>query len=218
MKKFAFFLGVVCAASVSAQAPSGSDVTAWEKRAQGVTIVRDDWGIPHIHGKTDADVVFGADVRAGRRRLQSRRDELHQLHGPAGRGGGRERSLARPAHEAVHQSRHDEGEVRGESGVAEEADERLGRRAQLLPVQASRRHAAGHQAFRAVDGADVQRRQHRRRHREGESQRSSQAFYGSQRRGAGARPATRDDVRRAVRLERHRDRAVEHRPRTTRCC
>ncbi|MGH8215492.1 MAG: penicillin acylase family protein, partial [Rhodanobacteraceae bacterium] len=27
--------------------------------AQNVTITRDDWGIPHIHGKTDADAVFG---------------------------------------------------------------------------------------------------------------------------------------------------------------
>jgi len=27
--------------------------------AQNVTITRDTWGIPHIHGKTDADAVFG---------------------------------------------------------------------------------------------------------------------------------------------------------------
>jgi acyl-homoserine-lactone acylase len=25
-----------------------------------VTITRDDWGIAHVHGKTDADAVFGA--------------------------------------------------------------------------------------------------------------------------------------------------------------
>ncbi len=31
----------------------------WTKRAQNVTIVRDDWGIAHIYAKTDADVVFG---------------------------------------------------------------------------------------------------------------------------------------------------------------
>ena len=31
----------------------------WTKRAQNVTIVRDDWGIAHIYSKTDADVVFG---------------------------------------------------------------------------------------------------------------------------------------------------------------
>ncbi|MDE2465430.1 MAG: penicillin acylase family protein, partial [Alphaproteobacteria bacterium] len=30
-----------------------------KKEAQNVTITRDDWGIPHVHGKTDADAVFG---------------------------------------------------------------------------------------------------------------------------------------------------------------
>lgn len=30
-----------------------------EKLAQEVTIIRDNWGIPHIYGKTDADAVFG---------------------------------------------------------------------------------------------------------------------------------------------------------------
>ena len=31
----------------------------WERQAQNVTIIRDDWGIPHVYGKTDADAVFG---------------------------------------------------------------------------------------------------------------------------------------------------------------
>jgi acyl-homoserine-lactone acylase len=31
----------------------------WEKEARNVTIVRDDWGIAHVYGKTDADTVFG---------------------------------------------------------------------------------------------------------------------------------------------------------------
>jgi len=34
-------------------------VTRWKQEARDVTITRDDWGIPHIHGKTDADAVFG---------------------------------------------------------------------------------------------------------------------------------------------------------------
>src|SRR5207302_5395197 len=38
---------------------STTDVSAWEKQAQNITIVRDDWGIAHVHGKTDADAVFG---------------------------------------------------------------------------------------------------------------------------------------------------------------
>ena len=28
-------------------------------QAKGITITRDDWGIAHVHGKTDADAVFG---------------------------------------------------------------------------------------------------------------------------------------------------------------
>ncbi|WP_216844772.1 penicillin acylase family protein [Rhodanobacter sp. L36] len=36
-----------------------SDASRWQHEAQAVTITRDDWGIAHIHGKTDADAVFG---------------------------------------------------------------------------------------------------------------------------------------------------------------
>lgn len=38
---------------------SRDEVTRWEKQAKQVTIIRDNWGIPHIYGKTDADCVFG---------------------------------------------------------------------------------------------------------------------------------------------------------------
>jgi acyl-homoserine-lactone acylase len=33
----------------------------WQREAKNVTIVRDDWGIAHIYGKTDADTVFGME-------------------------------------------------------------------------------------------------------------------------------------------------------------
>ena len=58
MKKLAL---VVAAAFVSSapQQTGNKDVAAWERQAQNVTITRDDWGIPHIQGKTDADAVFG---------------------------------------------------------------------------------------------------------------------------------------------------------------
>jgi acyl-homoserine-lactone acylase len=41
----------------SGQAPGELD--GWKRQAQNVTIVRDDWGIAHVRGKTDADAVFG---------------------------------------------------------------------------------------------------------------------------------------------------------------
>uniref|UniRef100_UPI001915968C penicillin acylase family protein n=1 Tax=Dyella sp. EPa41 TaxID=1561194 RepID=UPI001915968C len=31
----------------------------WQTEARAVTVIRDDWGIAHVHGKTDADAVFG---------------------------------------------------------------------------------------------------------------------------------------------------------------
>lgn len=36
-----------------------SEIQKWEQQAQNVTIIRDDFGVPHIYGKTDADAVFG---------------------------------------------------------------------------------------------------------------------------------------------------------------
>ena len=52
-----FFCAVLCA---SAQ-PSKSDIARWQAEARNVTIIRDDWGIAHVYGKSDADAVFGAE-------------------------------------------------------------------------------------------------------------------------------------------------------------
>ena len=35
------------------------EIARWQKQAQQISIIRDNWGIPHIYGKTDADAVFG---------------------------------------------------------------------------------------------------------------------------------------------------------------
>jgi acyl-homoserine-lactone acylase len=40
-------------------AASPSELARWRAEASRVTITRDDWGIAHVHGKTDADAVFG---------------------------------------------------------------------------------------------------------------------------------------------------------------
>jgi len=46
------------AAAVALAQPS-ADTARWQKEARDVTIIRDDWGIAHVYGKTDADAVFG---------------------------------------------------------------------------------------------------------------------------------------------------------------
>ena len=40
-------------------AASPPELARWKAQAARVTITRDDWGIAHVHGKTDADAVFG---------------------------------------------------------------------------------------------------------------------------------------------------------------
>ncbi len=45
-----------CSAGSNATSEEGA---RWEARAANVTIIRDDWGIPHIYAPTDADAVFG---------------------------------------------------------------------------------------------------------------------------------------------------------------
>jgi acyl-homoserine-lactone acylase len=51
------FMGAICAlSSVHAEE---SDGVRWKREAQAVTVQRDDWGIAHVHGKTNADAVFG---------------------------------------------------------------------------------------------------------------------------------------------------------------
>ncbi len=55
-------LAILVAVSLAACAPLGAqtaDLARWRREAAAVTIVRDDWGIPHVYGTTDADAVFG---------------------------------------------------------------------------------------------------------------------------------------------------------------
>src|SRR5437899_10483401 len=40
-------------------AASPPELARWRAEASRVAITRDDWGIAHVHGKTDADAVFG---------------------------------------------------------------------------------------------------------------------------------------------------------------
>ena len=59
MKKFAFGFVVVLFIGFASHAAQSQELRRWEQEARNVTITRDDWGIAHIHGKTDADAVFG---------------------------------------------------------------------------------------------------------------------------------------------------------------
>lgn len=57
MKTFIFIF--FCPVLLYCQSLPVKDISRWERQAQQVTIFRDNYGIPHIYGKTDADAVFG---------------------------------------------------------------------------------------------------------------------------------------------------------------
>src|SRR5271156_4746572 len=57
MKKTLLF--ILLSVPAIAQKFTPKEITAWQEKAKHVTIIRDNWGIPHVYGKTDADAVFG---------------------------------------------------------------------------------------------------------------------------------------------------------------
>jgi acyl-homoserine-lactone acylase len=60
-KPFLILVFVLTAASatLASQMAKNAETGRWEQEARNVTITRDDWGIAHVYGKTDADAVFG---------------------------------------------------------------------------------------------------------------------------------------------------------------
>jgi acyl-homoserine-lactone acylase len=59
------------AGTLAAQSPDGvsanvserftqAEIARWKRRAAAVTVYRDQWGVAHVHGRTDADAVFGS--------------------------------------------------------------------------------------------------------------------------------------------------------------
>src|SRR5260370_31882077 len=49
----------VASAALAFQGNGAAEAARWQQQAGNVTIIRDDWGIAHVFGKTDADAVFG---------------------------------------------------------------------------------------------------------------------------------------------------------------
>lgn len=51
--------GLPSGTAFAASAPNSADEASWRRHAARVTITRDDWGVAHVVGETDADAVFG---------------------------------------------------------------------------------------------------------------------------------------------------------------
>jgi len=54
-----FTISLLLVSSLAFAQPTRQEIARWKKQADATTIIRDQWGIPHIYGKTDANAVFG---------------------------------------------------------------------------------------------------------------------------------------------------------------
>ncbi|MEP6612565.1 MAG: penicillin acylase family protein [Mucilaginibacter sp.] len=59
MKKKLFIALMLSPMLCLAQKYSSTEIKRFKQQAAAVTIMRDNWGVPHIYGKTDANAVFG---------------------------------------------------------------------------------------------------------------------------------------------------------------
>ncbi|HMI75800.1 MAG TPA: penicillin acylase family protein [Steroidobacteraceae bacterium] len=57
--KLLLFVLLCMPAAVGAAGSASGESERWRQRAEHVHIIRDNWGIAHIYGKSDADAVFG---------------------------------------------------------------------------------------------------------------------------------------------------------------
>lgn len=61
LKNFVLIIVFVSSSFSLLHAAEDPEVARWQSEAGNVTIIRDDWGIAHVYGKTDADAVFGME-------------------------------------------------------------------------------------------------------------------------------------------------------------
>jgi acyl-homoserine lactone acylase PvdQ len=59
MKYFWIALTLLFLSACKTQPSVDTDLARWETHAANTTIIRDDFGVPHVYGETDADAVFG---------------------------------------------------------------------------------------------------------------------------------------------------------------
>src|SRR5688500_2306122 len=57
--RFLLLVALIFAGACASTRSGNPELARWRAQSERVTITRDDWGIAHIRGKTDADAVFG---------------------------------------------------------------------------------------------------------------------------------------------------------------
>jgi len=59
VRKIGLWLALTGVLAATPALAANGDAARWKAEAARVSIIRDDWGIAHVHGQSDADAVFG---------------------------------------------------------------------------------------------------------------------------------------------------------------
>ena len=92
-------------AALAFQMSAVAEAARWKQQAANVTIVRDDWGIAHVYGKTDADAVFGMMYTQAEDDFNRVETNYINAMGRLAEAEGEVEDLPGSAHEALHRSR-----------------------------------------------------------------------------------------------------------------
>ena len=141
MRRFllACLTAMLAAGNACAAERAADESARWQSEARAVRIVRDQWGIAHIYGKSDSDAVFGAmyaqaedDFGRIERNYLVALGRLAEAEGESAIYGDlRQRLFVDPTR---LRSR-----IHAQPGVAEIPDGGMGRRVEFLPRDASAR-------------------------------------------------------------------------------
>ncbi len=140
MKKLILFFVFVTALPLSFHASASgqnSDLQRWERQARNITITRDDWGIAHIDGNTDADAVFGAIYAQAEDDFNRIETNYLNSMGRLAEAEGESAVWRDLRMKLFIRSCYIEIAVQGEPLVVEDADERLGGRSKFLSGETS---------------------------------------------------------------------------------
>ncbi len=110
-------------------------------------IIRDDWGIAHIYGKTDADAVFGMIYAQAEDDFNRVETNYINAMGRLAEAEGESKIYQDLRMKLFIDPAAHEDAIRSEPGLAEGVNECVRRRPELLPRQTSRSEAARHPAI-----------------------------------------------------------------------
>ena len=57
--RYLSIIAILLVFSCKKESESTSDIKRWEMHSDNTTIIRDNFGVPHVYGKSDANAVFG---------------------------------------------------------------------------------------------------------------------------------------------------------------